>query len=534
MGVLDDAVGLRGEQLRDFCRALTADPDEAERIAAQASAAADSRKVRSGQLTADAAVWRTAAEVFIASRTNARAAEVRVVHALRDVQDLEVADIAALLDKRHRWVTRRLSESPGVREAAAPTRARRRTRILVLLVVVLVAAAAALAWQNQKTDRLEARDTPSVLGLLKWPARGPLGRDHQLHVAAQKAWRAQESTLGKTWVLWAGRRAGGRLVVLQGMAVGRPEVAVVGDAGHGLKLLRTDTIRPGWPLILVNYAGPSASAPTVDGADPTVLQALLEPGQDLVQIRGARINRGSYAEPYGGPATIGRWRSLDITDGLSSSWLDFSSVAPLTAVKVGPRGKPYVVLGEPVLSQVSLGELDGPAAGGVKTDKESIDDATLALAQTLRQQQLISRLAYFIDNTYYIELDTTGEHRCCMGNAVYELTHAGDDPTGQGFELKADYAAVTPKGSVIVQRAGEITLMGAAGSAACAFGNKAPTPVDPDIAAVYADPLTTDSITEGYTGAFICVDARGRVVDKGRAGRDPLQDILTPLDGTPG
>jgi hypothetical protein len=528
MGVLDEYVGLRGDHLLRFCCALTADEARARAIAEAAAQAASSRAVRRGDLGADAAVWRAAVDAFVRSSADRSAAQARAAQALRDVEGLDATDIAALLGRRVRWVRRRLAEPVSAVAGDSPPRhsGHRRRALVLLAAAVLLAAGTAGVLRWQAADGKPVRETSrpaNAVGLLPWAPRGPLGLEHALHVAATAVWHKVDPRVGTTSVLWGGTASGGRMVILEAIVGGAPEVAIIGD-DHGV-LRATGT----WPLestaraLVVDYPGPEPAPPGVDGASVRILRLLVAPGVDVVERRGAALVPAADVLPG---AELGSWEHVDIRDGLTAPWVDLSATLAFTAVRLGldNRTAALVPAGPGVLlTPLHVHAPAGPrGAFADQVTDASLADAGVAAAQLLRADSLGFRLVYGGDSYGPLYLAAPDEQSDCSGALCVDgafLRVRASDSTISSPQSHVTITAVpgflTPKGSILLTEGGAVELLGPPGSAGCAFGSVPPRVVT-SLDGI-ADPEAQASAQiEGakFDGAFVCVDAHGKVLDR--------------------
>jgi hypothetical protein len=307
------------------------------------------RSVRIATVLAFSAGW-DAAGIADATRVSTRRTRARVGAALTECSQEEweralAAPLwrlpvpASLLDDIARDMRRDRSE--------------RRLRALGGAAVALAAVGAVTVVARTVTAPAPLPPTAHEAGLLAWPPRGDLVRDHDLLVAAERLWRAQPSAPpGRIYVLWAGRVGVGRLVVLEARDASRtPSVAVVADhdVTFGHARLHVDVVTPiavrDPALLLVPYDGNLNVAGLQSGPSQQVMQLLVRPGVDFVDER-------SSTAPVTVPSLRPAFRARPLTDGMSQPWLDVRGDQPTTAVRAWSHGR------------VVFTGLVGPAAAG--------------------------------------------------------------------------------------------------------------------------------------------------------------------------
>ncbi|HET7529922.1 MAG TPA: hypothetical protein VFJ98_03080 [Mycobacteriales bacterium] len=252
----------------------------------------------------------------------------------------------ALVDARARQAP---DPPPDLRQRAAGCRSRRQARRLRAAIAAGSAAACLLGLLVAVARVATAPPAPPATAtspqLLPWPARGSLVADRSLVATATRLWRASSRPpSGRVFVLFAGRAGAGRLVVLEGFALGLPEqepgtpraaVAVVGEhrGSFGRRALALDQVaalQTPASVLAVPYDGDPPRRSLVTGSRERVLRLLAAPGVRQVATRTPDAQIG------GGSSFVTR----RLTDGLSEPFVDSGQVVPRPAVRIdGPRGQ---------------------------------------------------------------------------------------------------------------------------------------------------------------------------------------------------
>ena len=230
-----------------------------------------------------------------------------------------------------------------VERAAVRRRGERRLHVLGAAAVAVALVGSGLAVGRVATAPSPRPPAAHEPGLLAWPPRGDLVRDHGLITAATKLWRrAPAGPLGRVYVLWAGHVGVGRLVVLQARdRHDSPAVAVVAehDVTFGHTALRLDLVdrlqQADAPWLAIPYDGNLNVAGLQSGPSQQVVQMLVRPGIDRITERSST----SLVSP---PDVRPSFRDQPLTDGLSQPWLVVRGDQPTSVVRAWSRGRQVV------------------------------------------------------------------------------------------------------------------------------------------------------------------------------------------------
>jgi hypothetical protein len=234
-----------------------------------------------------------------------------------------------------------------------------------------------------------------VRGLLDWPVRGDLARDHLLFDSAAALWRSSPGgPTGRVHLLWAGHVGVGRLVVLQARSADSGLVAVVADHDVSFRhpVLRLDASAPmrsaDLPFLTIPYDGNLNIPGLQPGPGSRVVQLLTAP--DVTRVEQRRVLDAQLLPGRRPPFTV-----EPLAQGMSQPWLDLTGQRPATAVRVTRRGRraPGVSLLDEGLLPVTAAPVVVSAAGDwaglhVPADQPTLTDDALWWAQDCRRPNL--------------------------------------------------------------------------------------------------------------------------------------------------
>lgn len=238
---------------------------------------------------------------------------------------------APLLGESVKYVAERETRRPGLRARLGLQGGQRRSRRvglvvvlgLLLLLAAPVAVSAALDWLDTPTAPEDAR-------LLRWQPRGELTDDRGVVNQASDAWRAHQGKRPgrEIYVVWAGRIAAGRVVLLQSVGPDDvPYVAQVSERGDPVAWVvdQVDELDEQPTGIVVRYDGNLNMPMTQTGAGASLVQLLLAPPHALPHDSAPTLLRRVRDRPNDQPS----WLPLAVDDrGMSKTWLHIDRLSP--------------------------------------------------------------------------------------------------------------------------------------------------------------------------------------------------------------
>ncbi|MBM7787562.1 GNAT family N-acetyltransferase [Tenggerimyces flavus] len=351
---------------------------------------------------------------------------------------------APLLGDSVRYVAERDTRRPGfLTRLGLRGGQRRRVGLVVVLGLVLllaapVAVSATLDWLDKPTAPEDAR-------LLRWQPRGELTDDRGTVNEASDAWRAYQGQRPgrEIYVVWAGRIAAGRLVLLQSVGPDDvPYLAQVSERGEPAKWVvdRVEQLDEQPLGIVVRYDGNLNMPMTQTGTGASLVQLLLAPPHALRHVGTPRLLRRTRERPNDQPS----WEPLVVDDrGMSKTWLHIDRLSPdgtvIAMVWPSSRGRDSVrtiaASPEALLTRQPTIQLADPTWGPMTPFDELVYDDARAAGTVLGPDHVegdVALLAARTTDTRTSILETRrqgvstavlvvwGRNRVeCVGDAIY-------------------------------------------------------------------------------------------------------------------
>jgi len=322
-----------------------------------------------------------------------------------------------ILGESVRYVAERGASRPGLLARLGLRGQRKRVGLVVVLgLLVLLAAPVAVSATLDWLDRPTQPDDPR---LLPWKPRGELAGDRELVDEVSGVWRsyAGDRPGREIHVVWAGKIAAGRVVLLQSVGAGGvPYVAQIAEHGEpatwAVDQVQRITGRPAG--VVVRYDGNLNLPMTQTGDGASLVQLLLAPPNALPHHDQPTLLRRVREQPNDDPT----WDPLTVDErGMSKTWLHVDRLSPNGSViamvwhRVDGRDSVRTAAASPqaLLTRPPTIQLADPTWGPMTAFDEFTYDDARAVGTVLGPERVdgeVALLAVRTDSTRSAVLET--------------------------------------------------------------------------------------------------------------------------------